>query len=264
VEAAAAGPESPVRAVLKASAQARATRGDENLGYLSETHGFLPTLSPLESLSRGFSPWDDVARELPRLYRDVRVRRAIDALPELDARELSDAELLRASALLSTLAHAYWYSEVTPPQGLPRTLEVPWAEVRARLGRGPAVMSYVDLIVSNWRLKDRTLSDPLRVENMMLLFPTVGTREEQVFYLTQAEILGRCSPIVGATARAQEAVLAGDDEALEAALLVVLGCLQRVLRDSLLKINPHPDGDRSKIVRRSSQASEPEIRQKGI
>ena len=75
--------------------------------------------------------------------------------------------------------------------------------------------------------------------NMRLRFPTVDTPEERTFYLTQTEILSRATPIVAAVVRAQEAVAADDAEALEASLLVILGTLDRIVRESLLRIDPN-------------------------
>ena len=46
--------------------------------------------------------------------------------------------------------------------------------MRARLGREQEVLSYIDLIVYNWRLRDPALTEPMVVENLELLFPTVG------------------------------------------------------------------------------------------
>lgn len=235
---------SSARAVLERAEAARASLGHENLGFLSEAAGFMPREPPREGLPPAYAAWDQVATSLPSLYRSLRLRRELDQLPVLsaDPESLPDGALLRAAMVLSMLSHAYWYVETHPPERLPAALAAPWAEVRSRLGRGPAVLSYIDLIVYNWKLVDPHDPDPMRSENMRLLIPTVDTNEERTFYLTQTEILARCAPIVGAVVRAQEAVLDDDPEALEAALITIGNCLQTVVRDSLLKINPNPAG----------------------
>jgi sulfite reductase (NADPH) flavoprotein alpha-component len=235
---------SVARAVLERAEAARAALGHENLGFLSEACGFMPRDAPREGLPPAFAAWDQAAANLPYLYRSLRLRRELDHLPVLDAdaESLPDGALLRAAMVLSMLSHAYWYVETHPPERLPPALAKPWQEVRARLGRGPAVLTYIDLIVYNWKLVDPRDPDPMRVENMRLLVPTVDTNEERTFYLTQAEILARCSPVVGAVVRAQEAVLDDDPEALESCLITIGSCLQTVVRDSLLKINPNPAG----------------------
>lgn len=235
---------SAARAVLERAEAARASLGHENLGFLSEATGFLPREPPRQGLPPAYSAWDQVAANLPSLYRSLRLRRELDQLPVLpaDPESLPDGALLRAATVLSMLSHAYWYVETHPPERLPAALANPWAEVRARLGRGPAVLSYIDLIVYNWKLVDPRDPDPMRAENLRLLVPTVDTNEERTFYLTQTEILARCAPVVGAVVRAQEAVLDDDPEALESALTTIGNCLQTVVRDSLLKINPNPAG----------------------
>lgn len=235
---------SSARAVLERADAARASLGHENLGFLSEATGFLPREPPRQGLPPAYAAWDQLATSLPSLYRSLRLRRELDQLPVLsaDPESLPDGALLRAAMVLAMLSHAYWYVETLPPERLPAALANPWAEVRARLGRGAAVLSYIDLIVYNWKLVDPRDPDPMRTENLRLLVPTVDTNEERTFYLTQTEILARCAPVVGAVVRAQEAVLDDDPEALESALVTIGNCLQTVVRDSLLKINPNPAG----------------------
>ncbi len=235
---------SPCRRVILDAERRAAELGHENEGFLSWSHGFMPRTAPLLRLSPAFSAWDDLASELPRLYRDLDLRRRIDGLPLLDASEaaLPDAELLRATALLAIIAQAYWNVELRPPERLPPSVAQPWAELRRRLGRTQEVLSYIDLIVYNWRVVDATASDPMVVENLRLLLPTVDNQEERVFYLTQLEILARAAPIVRLIASAQDAVLRADEEALETALLGITACLSQIVRTSLPKINPNPHG----------------------
>jgi sulfite reductase (NADPH) flavoprotein alpha-component len=235
--------EVPARVVLEKAEAARAELGHENLGFLSSAYGFMPADLPRSTLPSGYEAWDQLAAELPELYRSLRLRRACEDLPllEADADHLPDDALLRAALVLGFLSHAYQYVETSPPAKHPPALALPWAQVRARLGRGPAVLTYQDLIVYNWRLLDPYRSDPMMLDNMRLLLPTVDNKEERTFYLTQTQILAHTSPIVGAVVRAQEAVLLDDREALESALMTIIACLQRVVRESLLHINPNPD-----------------------
>src|SRR5690606_25129071 len=80
---------------------------------------------------------------------------------------------------------------------------------------------------------------PLTVENLRLLFPTIGNEEEQVFYLTQLEILARCTDVVQTMLTAQNAVLTGNAYRVETALCTLSQQLDGILRTSLPKINPH-------------------------
>ena len=234
----------PASTVLRKAETLYSTHGNENLGFLSAGWGFMPRDQPRQSLASTHAAWDQIAAELPQLYRTLSVRSRIEELPILPADEanLGDEDLLRAAAVMGILAHAYWYSRSHAPRELPPQLAQPWETVRRRLGRGPAVLSYIDLIVYNWKLRDPDLADPLRVENLELLLPTVDTDEERIFYLTQTEILARCSPIVAAAVGAQAASQIDDREAFEAELMTIIACLQRVVRESLLKINPNPTG----------------------
>lgn len=112
--------------------------------------------------------------------------------------------------------------------------------MRERLARTDEVLSYIDLVVYNFRLRDTQHRDPFAVENLSLLFPTIGNREERVFYLTQLEILARTRPVVSLTAMAQDAVLREEDRAVEAALEGIIDCLSIVVRRTLLKLDPNP------------------------
>jgi len=233
---------SPARQVLSEAERFNETVGHENRGFLSWTHGFVPRIAPLTSLSPSFRAWDQLASELPALYRDLGLRRQVEQLPILDASEdsLENREVLRACALLAMVAHAYWYVEPRTVDSLPPAIEQPWQQLRARLDRGQEVLTYTDLIVYNWRLQGPAPSGPLRVEDLALLFPTIGNREESVFYLTQLEILSRASSIVRACIDAQDAVLRDDEGGVERALEHVIDCLDGLVSESLLKINPNP------------------------
>lgn len=239
-----APPRAASEVALRRLARRNVRAGHENHGFLSAERGFLPRTAPLTRLDPRFSAWDELAAELPALHQSLSLRRHVEALPLLDASpaSLPERELLRASALLAILAHAYWYVDSRPPSALPEGLARPWAQVRARLGRQQEVISYVDLIVYNWRVRDPRLAEPLVVENLDLLFPTVGNQEERVFYLTQVEILARTSPVVRMVAAAQGAVLRRDHEELEAALYGLIHCLGRMLSGALPKIDPNPYG----------------------
>ena len=48
--------------------------GHENRGFLSWSHGFVPKTPPLTKLDRAFGAWDELAAELPKLYRDMSLR----------------------------------------------------------------------------------------------------------------------------------------------------------------------------------------------
>lgn len=228
--------------MLSEAERFNSTVGHENRGFLSWTHGFVPRFAPLTKLGPSFAAWDQLASELPALYRDLGLRRRVEQLPILDASEqnLDDREVLRACALLAIMAHAYWYVEPSAVDALPAALELPWQQLRVRLDRTQEVLTYTDLIVYNWKLRGRAPNGSLRLEDLELLLPTIGNREESVFYLTQLEILSQASSMVRAFVNAHEAVLHDDGDGVERALIDIIDCLDHLVSESLLKINPNP------------------------
>ena len=151
---------------------------------------------------------------------------------------MPDSHLIRACSLLSILSHAYYYVRSEPPEnGLPPQLQAPWETVQRRLQRPLGVLSYIDLIVYNWQFKE--LEGSFDLNNLELLFPTVNNPSEQVFYLTQLEILAHCAPIVPNIVNAQEAIQRNDPEALKTALIAIIACLKKIVHKSLFNINPN-------------------------
>jgi sulfite reductase alpha subunit-like flavoprotein len=234
-------PAAPARAVLERAEALRDQLGHENLGFLSARRGFAPHFEPARRLPAEFGAWDEAAARLPELYRSLRLRRELDSLPLLDAGpdSLPDKYLLRAALVIGFLAQSYWRVEIQPAERLPAALQRPWAQVRARLGRPEQTVSVIDLLY-NWQTIDGRPSDELKVEKLDLLVPTVGTRDERVFYLTPLEILAQATPMVLAMVRAHEAVSADDPWALETELVTLLETMES-LDTPLAHINPHPD-----------------------
>jgi len=226
------------RAVIEHERRSQSA-GHDNDGFLSVSHGFIPREPPLTRLSEPFQAWDKLAAELPELHRSLELRRRVERLPVLDASAaaLDDREVLRACALLAIVAHAYWYVEPRAPLALPLAVSEPWAQLRARLGRQQEVLSYIDLVVYNWRLRDPERSEPWVVENLDMLFPN---DEERIFYMTQLEILARARPVVKLAAAAHDAVVRGDDRAIEHALEGIIEVLRAIVQRSLPKIDPRP------------------------
>src|SRR6187399_329666 len=78
---------SPAGQVMRAAERFNSAVGHENRGFLSWQRGFVPTLCPRTQLGRDFSAWDQLAGELPVLYRDLTLRKRVEELPVLDASE---------------------------------------------------------------------------------------------------------------------------------------------------------------------------------
>ena len=236
----ATSPQVTARRVVEAAQAHNLGVGHELDGFLSLEHGFLPAEPPLLAFGESHRAWDEMIDRLPDLFRRLLVRRAFDAMPVLDARAeaLPDKYLLRASTLLGVFAHAYQYMAIDPPAALPDSLARPWTTVSRRLGKKIPAVSYIDLFFYNWRLRDP--AGPRALDNMDLLVPTWDNAAERVFYLVTTEFAMSLTPVLGAMLDAQEAVVADDPAALEAALLVILHRLQHVTQAIYPQIDPNP------------------------
>ncbi len=232
----------PARRVVEAAQARNRAAGHELDGFLSLAQGFLPAEPPLLAFGESHRAWDDMTSRLPELFRRLSLRRAFDAMPVLDARPeaLPDRYLLRASTLLGVFAHAYQYMAIDPPAALPESLLRPWTAVSRRLGKKTPAVSYIDLFFYNWRLRDP--AGPRALDNMDLLVPTWNNAAERVFYLVTTEFAMGLTPVLGAMLDAQDAVLADDRAALEAALLVILDGLRHVTQAIYPQIDPNPRG----------------------
>ncbi len=215
-------------------------KGHENLGFLSLEKGFMPLFSPLESLPYPFSKWDKVAAEMPLHYKNQSLRKAIKELPLLNPseNELEDKYLCRASMLLSMLAHAYVRNERNEDLDIPDSITVPWKKVSKRLKRPEPFLSYIDLIIYNWKKKDIKGSSSL--ENLSLMVPTVNNQEENVFYLTQTEIAFKTKEIVNFVVKIQDAIVNNKKQEVIKGLKNLKVIVAEVTNSSFLKINPNP------------------------
>ncbi|MFJ4275881.1 cytochrome b5 domain-containing protein [Streptomyces coelicoflavus] len=226
--------------ILRSAEILNRERGHENFGPLSLTHGFTPGPDPLAALPSSHAAWDELARDLPELYASLELRRRLERAEPFDASEsaLPDRYLQRAATVLGILVHAYHRVSPRHDTPTPDAILVPWHEVCARLGRETPFLSYLDLIVCNWRFRDPAGTGPRTVENLRLLVPTVGTDEEQFFYLTQLEMLHRGSPLVGSSIRACAAVEFDDAPSLAAEMTAMADCVADITRYGLPKIDP--------------------------
>lgn len=216
--------------------------GHENLGFLSEKSGFLPLEASRKKLPNDFDSWELLAENLPSEISNQTLRDSIEQLAELDATRIPDASLQRAASLLSILAHAYAHTSLDGVKAIPENLYKPWSVISNRLGRGDKpYMTYIDLIVFNWNIRSSCTGSndysQLSLDDIELLFPTVNNQEEQVFYLTQVEILAKTSKVVGNIALAQTHALNGNREGLIFALDSIQADLNKV-QGSIRNINP--------------------------
>ncbi|MFZ0547096.1 MAG: cytochrome b5 domain-containing protein [Candidatus Promineifilaceae bacterium] len=229
----------PSRRILSEAEAENKRLGHENLGFLSESHGFMPTSQPLLSLPPGYQVWDEMAAQLPELFRHLTLRAELERMPLLSAADLPDIYLLRAAAIFGIFAHAYHYVQPEPYTAVPEPVQRPWAEISQRLQRPAPHLSFIDLNIYNWRLIDPQHPDPMCMENLALLIPILGNEDERRFQMTPTEMMARFTPALTACVRAQEAVATDDPDALQAELRLITDVLQQLTYDVLMKVNPN-------------------------
>ena len=237
-----AEPRVASRTVLESAAETNRRLGHENFGFLSESHGVMPISPPRLRMSAAHREWDELAAQLPMLFRTMEVRRALEEMSVLEAspESLPDEELLRASELLSMFAHSYFRVDQDTPEVLPASIQRPWRQVSERLDRPAPHLSYIDLVMHNWRLVDPNRPDPMCIENLELLVPIYDNQAERVLYLVQVEVLSQSSGVVAACVRAQEAAARDDPAGLKRELIQIADTLQRVARESFAKLRADP------------------------
>ena len=241
--------EGPAARALAEATNRNSALGHENLGPLSESHGFLAQRVPEHDLPCPHDAWVEAVDELPELCRTLRVRPRLEELPALDAsaESLEDRHLLRAASVLGLLAHAYNNVPMRPPEELPQTLVRPWLQTAERLGRPAFTLTNTDYIFDNWRLIDPHATDPMRVENLRLLNPIWDHPQTDNFILVLVELLARSAPLVGSAVRAQEACLRRDDESLKVELVSMADTVRRLTRESLPKISANARAGRRRV-----------------
>lgn len=230
----------PSRVALKEAEQINAANGHENFGFLSEKFGLLPINPPLLSMPNSHSAWDEIAKDFTKLYETVSIRLTFDSLPILDASEkyLEDKYVLRALTLLGLFAHGYYWLEATPPQMVPDCIMRPWQQISARVGRARTFLGFSETFFYNWKFVNP--ENPKRcVANMDLLMPTVNKLAEKYFYLGIVEMTALGTPLIGASVRAQEAVVKNDVNSLKKELSIMVDAVEKINR-AYDYIDPNP------------------------
>lgn len=241
--------EAPAAAVLREAERRNAELGHENLGPLSEAHGFSASEPPLHHLPGPHAAWTEVGDELPELTRTLTVRRRLDELPLIDASadSLDDRHLLRAASVVGLLNQAYNNVPVRAPEELPEQLVKPWLQIAERLGRPALTLNTNDYIWFNYRLIDPDADDPMRADNMRVLTDIWGHPQMERFMLVTLEMMAQSAPVVGCVARAQEAAVRADDEAIEAELAAAARTVRSLAFESLPKINTNSRSGRKRV-----------------
>ena len=177
-------------------------------------HGFLAADEPIPKLPKGFEPWEQIAGRLSGLLVCGKLRTTLEKLPALgtDALE-APAQLQRAMLLLSMFGNAYVLGDQPLAKKIPRGVAVPLSDLAEKIGR-PPILSHASLILNNWYLVDK--DEPLSINNVASRQVFLGGQDERWFYLVTLAVELSGAPAILAIVKAQEAMLAGQNE--------ILGC----------------------------------------
>ncbi|KAA1245659.1 cytochrome b5 domain-containing protein [Aquimarina sp. RZ0] len=234
-------PVSELHILVKNAEEQNQKLNHENLGFLSFSNGFMPQISLKTSLPKEFEVWDRIASQLPVLFKNQTMIEELQKLPNLSSKlnSLDDEYLLRSSSILSFLAHAFVRCSKNINIEVPSAIIDPWKIVTRRLSRPAPFMSYIDLIVYNYKLIDSRKS--FTVENLDLLIPIIGNQEERVFYLVQTEILKKSTEIFQEVIKIHDAMLTEDDTAIDVSLQHIKKTIVKITNHIFPKINPNPN-----------------------
>ena len=184
---------------------------------ITEEFGYLPSSDPALSLSPGNEEWDQFGKDLPKLLMGTNFRQRVKNLPQFNIGKLNgEAEIQRAMLVLSYIGQAYQWSENEAATVMPAVLAKPWYEVGQLVGR-PPILSYQSYASDNWRRFDK--SGAIECGNIGLLQCFLGGQDEEWFILIHIEIEKKAGKALKAIEQAQEAVVSGDVEKVEAALI---------------------------------------------
>ncbi|XP_067044904.1 indoleamine 2,3-dioxygenase 2-like isoform X1 [Acropora muricata] len=149
---------------------------------VSPVVGFVPEKEPLQCLADYFSPWEELARNLPYLVKNPGVlHQRINELPLLDHCNLSsEDEWKRAHLVLACISHAYVWckGDTGVAKVLPKCLAVPWVAVANYLGI-PPVITHCSFALYNWKYIDP--SKLLSMDNIDVAIMMTGSSSEEGF-----------------------------------------------------------------------------------
>lgn len=193
--------------------------------HIDEDVGFaLP--HPLEELPAVYDAWIQLAKNLPLLIENGKLREEVEKLPLLHTDELRGHRLQRLAHLaLSCITMAYvWYQGNDDIRKvLPRNIAVPYCELSEKLGL-PPILSYADCVLANWKKKDP--SGPMTYENMDILFSFPGGDCSKGFFLVSLLVEIAASPAIQAIPSVRSAVQHQDLKTLEKALYDIATSLE--------------------------------------
>ena len=209
---------------------------------ISEETGFVPSSPPLACLPEYFSCWEVLARNLPALIRERRIRQAVLELPSLQFSKetlVSEREWQRAYVVLTFLAQAYvWVDgEGGLSDRVPQILAVPLCTVADKLGVLP-MLCYPASVLYNWAVRDS--KGALDRFNLHALTTFTGSSDESWFYTTHVRVEIAAVPGLKAVARAYSLMATGQNVLLSECLSDVRKSLEG-MRQALKTMYEHCD-----------------------
>ncbi|XP_028415868.1 indoleamine 2,3-dioxygenase 2-like [Dendronephthya gigantea] len=206
---------------------------------VSYTRGFIPDEDPmLEFTNPYFSPWDEIFKNITHLIQCKKLREVVENMPLLDhTRLISHQERARASLVLSALGNGYvWQNgEHNPVKVIPKCLAIPWVAVAKFTGTCPVICHW-DLVLNNWKIKDKT--KPLNIDNVETQFLFTGFKDEFWFDGVTWQLELDAVPGIKSVVAAQKAVTDDNIELMKTCLVILRKTIER-LKETLSRMLEH-------------------------
>lgn len=209
---------------------------------LAPGRGFLPVQDPLTSLpySEIFSPFEELANELPKLLAAGIFRAELDEIAERFSPiapraadfvkeyicDKSDTCIQRLKLICDYLGQSYIWGEDPPMDVIPAGFSHIWCDISDKLGL-PPILSYTPYALYNWRRFDPKA--PIALGNVAVLQNFLGGLDEDSFLLVHVDIEKQGGEIPATIIDAMKAISAQDILALETYLLILTMSLENML-----------------------------------
>ncbi|KAK7494428.1 hypothetical protein BaRGS_00014320 [Batillaria attramentaria] len=155
--------------------------------HVSETFGFVLE-NPLAALPDYFEPWNQLAREMPELVAQDKMRQEVDKMPLLEWTNLSGHREKRlAHFQLTIIASGYvWqHGDSGASKSIPACVAVPLYHVSEELGLQP-ILGHPGLALANWARINP--NGPVSLENLRCLYHLPGGKESEWFFIVTTMI----------------------------------------------------------------------------
>ncbi|NXF93598.1 I23O2 dioxygenase, partial [Eubucco bourcierii] len=206
---------------------------------LSEEFGFLLP-HPLTELPAPYTPWMEIAQDLPQLISSRQLRARVQQMPQLSTQQLRGHEELHLAHLVLsfiTMGYLWQEGEEGTVKVLPRNLAVPFWEVSQTLGL-PPILSHADFVLANWRRKNP--GGPLEMENLDTIISLPGGESLRGFILVTFLVEKAAVPGIKAIVQAIHGILQQDEESLHKALQQLAEAIED-MSQALKQMHDHVD-----------------------